>query len=86
MSKETIKLSTKQAVTYLLATEKVASKYALAKTLAIQPIMINNYLDKDTRMGEDTAKKMLDLFNIEITDIFIKRQVITNDNTVDTSN
>jgi len=65
-------MNTKDAVLQVL-NEQDISRYRMAKELNIQPIMIKNYIDKGTRMGVKTAAKFLDLYNIEISDIFKNR-------------
>lgn len=70
-------LKTKEAVQHVLATEKVRSKYALAKVLQVNAIMINNYLNR-TRMGTATAERFKQAFNITITDVYDNRSN-TND-------
>lgn len=66
-------LTTKEAVKYVLINNLVNSKYHLAKLLSIEPIMINNYLKKNTRMGVETAATINELFNIVITDVYDSR-------------
>lgn len=73
MSTETRELNTRQAVKYLLDNNLVTSKYALAQILGMQPIMIDNYLKKGTRMGELPSEIMHIAFNIIITDTYRKR-------------
>ena len=60
-----IELTTKAAIEHVLSSG--ASKYSVAKLLALSPIMVNNYL-KGTKMSHATASKMEALFGIKITD------------------
>lgn len=68
MLTETLKLTTKEAVVYVLSKYKL-SKYRLAQSLGRRPIMVDNYLNK-TRMSEETADTFRELYNIEITDAY----------------
>jgi len=68
--------STQMAVFEVLANNLVRSKYAMAKALGVQPIMINNYMHKGTRMSTDTANKFTELYQIEITDIYDNRSKV----------
>lgn len=63
--------TTKEAVLHILETETI-SKYRLAKILDVQPIMIFKYL-QGTRMRQDTAHKVKTFFNLEVSDVYGKK-------------
>lgn len=68
------KLTTKEAVIFVLR-DKDISKYRLAQTLGIQPIMVDNYMN-NTRMGKKTADKFETLYDIEISDVYNNRKPV----------
>lgn len=45
------------------------TKYRLAKSLGLAPVSVNQYL-RGTRMSRATANKVLEVYNISITDVF----------------
>lgn len=67
-----VELTTKEAVKKVLRDNPLLSRYALAKSLSLQPIMITNYLrkHKPSRMSITTADIFKELYNITITDVY----------------
>lgn len=66
-----IELTTKSAVLYVLK-EKGISKYALAKSVGRNPIMVDFWIreKKPSRMSKPTADKFTEVYGIIITDIY----------------
>lgn len=60
------RLTAASAMRYLM---RDRTKYNIAKTIDVQPIMIDRYL-KGTKMKAPTAKRMKLAFDIDITDIY----------------
>ncbi len=64
-----MKLTTREAVLYVLSQRAGPSKYALAKALGHSPIMIDHYLN-GSRMKQATADVFNNTFGIEISDLY----------------
>jgi len=62
-------MNTQAAVLKILAGAEAPSKYALAKLLKVQPIMISHYLN-GSRMRQAKADIIKDKFNIVVTDVY----------------
>lgn len=70
---EVVKLTTKSAVEYLV-NHKGLSKYRVAKMLNVDPPRVNSW-SKGTRMSYSIAPLFLQVFNIEVTDIYDSRRL-----------
>lgn len=63
-----MELTTKEAVMHVL-NKTGMTKYALAKSLDLAPVSVNQYL-RNTRMSVDTAVRFYSLYSIKIKDMY----------------
>ncbi len=70
-----MKLTTKQAIEYILKEDKQANKYRLAKAFGCSNTSIHNYIKGVAVINEDVYQKLVEIYpEIEVIDVYYKPQ------------